>query len=68
MAISGNTLGGTDTGDFSETSTCGSSRTAMVQSQPALTFKPAAAVARRVTLNIKGGVGTQSVQLSGTGK
>src|ERR1022692_193191 len=47
MGVRRKPLGGTDAGDFSETSTCGSSRTAMVQSQPAWTFKPAATGARR---------------------
>jgi len=68
LAISSITLGGTNPRDFSETSKCGSSRKAGWDCTITVTFKPTASGARTATLNIKDAVGTQTVQLSGTGK
>jgi len=68
LPISGITLGGTDPGDFSEKSTCGSSRKAGWDCTITVTFTPTATGARSATLNIKDAVGTQVVQLGGTGK
>jgi hypothetical protein len=68
LAISSITLGGTDPGDFSAKSTCGSSRKAGWDCTITVTFTPKATGARNATLNIKDAVGTQTVQLSGTGK
>ena len=68
LAISSITLGGTDPGDFSASSNCGSSRKAGWDCTISVTFKPTATGARTATLNIKDAVGTQTVQLSGTGK
>src|SRR5579863_300095 len=68
LAISSITIGGTDPGDFSAKSTCGSSRKAGWDCTITVTFTPTATGARSATLNIKDAVGTQTVQLSGTGK
>jgi hypothetical protein len=68
LAISSVTLGGTDPGDFSEKSTCGSSRKAGWDCTITVTFLPTATGARTATLSIKDTVGTQTVELSGTGK
>jgi hypothetical protein len=68
LAISSITLGGTDPGDFSEKSTCGSSRKAGWDCTITVTLIPKATGARTATLNIKDAVGAQTVQLSGTGK
>jgi len=55
-------------GDFSAKSTCGSSRKAGWDCTITVTFDPTATGARSATLNIKDAVGTQTVQLAGTGK
>ncbi len=68
LAISGITLGGADAGDFSESSKCSTSRKAGWDCTITVTFKPTVTGARSATLNIKDAVGTQIVQLSGTGK
>ena len=68
LAITSVTLGGTDPGDFSAKSTCGTSRKAGWDCTITVTFTPAATGARSATLKIKDAVGTQTVQLSGTGK
>jgi hypothetical protein len=68
VAISSVALGGADAGDFSEESTCGTSRKAGWDRTITVTFKRTATVARTATLNIEDAVGTQTVQLSGTGK
>jgi adhesin/invasin len=68
LAINSLTIGGTDAGDFSETSNCGSSRKAGWDCTITVTFKPTATGARSATLSIKDGAGTQTLQLSGTGK
>ena len=68
LAISSVTVGGTNAGDFSAQSACGSSRKAGWDCTITVTFKPTATGARTATLSIKDAVGTQSVQLNGTGK
>jgi hypothetical protein len=68
LAIRSITVGGTDPGDFSETSPCGTSRKAGWDCTIPVTFKLTATGARTATLNIKDAVGPQTVQLSGTGK
>ena len=68
LTITSITLGGTDPGDFSAKSACGSSRKAGWDCTITVTFTPTVTGARTATLNIKDAVGTQTVQLSGTGK
>jgi len=68
LSITSYTLGGTDRGDFTEKSACGTSRKAGWDCTITVTFTPAATGARSATLSIKDAVGTQTVQLSGTGK
>jgi hypothetical protein len=68
LAITSFTLGGTDPGDFTEKSTCGTSRKAGWDCTITVTFTPTATGARAATLSIKDAVGTQTVKLSGTGK
>jgi hypothetical protein len=68
LAITSVTLGGTDVGDFSAKSTCGTSRKAGWDCTITVDFKPTATGARSATLSIKDGAGTQTVQLAGTGK
>jgi len=62
------TLGGTDPGDFSETSNCGTSRKAKAECTITVTFTPIVTGARTATLSIVDAVGTQVVQLNGTGQ
>jgi hypothetical protein len=68
LSITSYTLGGTDPGDFTEKSTCGTSRKAGWDCTITVTFTPTATGARSATLSIKDAAGTQTVQLSGTGK
>ncbi len=68
LGISSITLGGTDPGDFSAKSTCGTSRKPGWDCTITVTFDPTITGARSATLNIKDAVGTQTVQLAGTGK
>jgi hypothetical protein len=68
LAISSVTLGGTDPGDFTAKSACGTSRKAGWDCTITVTFTPTVTGARTATLNIKDAVGTQTVQLNGTGK
>jgi len=68
LTINSVTVGGTDAGDFTAKSACGSSRKAGWDCTITVTFKPTATGARTATLNVKDAVGTQVVQLSGTGK
>src|SRR6202021_2657317 len=53
LAITSVTLGGTDPGDFSAKSTCGTSRKAGWDCTITVTFTPAATGARSATLKIK---------------
>ncbi len=68
LAITSITLGGTDPGDFTEASNCGTGRKAGWDCTITVTFTPTATGARSATLNIKDAAGTQTVQLNGTGK
>ena len=68
LTINSITLGGADPGDFSETSNCGKSLKADFECTIKVTFTPMATGQRTATLNIKDSVGTQVVQLSGTGQ
>jgi hypothetical protein len=68
LPITSITLGGTDAGDFSETSNCGTSRKAGWDCTITVTFTPTVTGARTATLSILDAVGTQTVQLNGTGK
>lgn len=68
LSITSITVGGANAGDFSEKSTCGTSRKPGWDCTITVTFTPTVTGARTATLNIKDAVGTQTVQLSGTGK
>ncbi len=68
LSITSITLGGTDPGDFSETSNCGISRKAHWDCTITVSFTPTVTGARSATLSIVDAVGTQTVQLNGTGK
>jgi hypothetical protein len=68
LAITSITLGGTDPGDFTETSNCGTSRKAKATCTITVTFIPTVTGVRSATLSIVDAVGTQVVQLNGTGK
>jgi len=68
LKINGITLGGTDPGDFSETSNCGKALKAGFECGIKVKFTPTTTGQRTATLNIKDSVGTQVVQLSGTGQ
>jgi hypothetical protein len=68
LSITSITLGGTDPGDFTEKSTCGTSRKAGWDCTITVTFQPTVTGARSATLSIVDGAGTQTVQLNGTGK
>jgi len=63
LKISSITLGGTDPGDFSAKSNCGTSRRPGADCTITVTAKPTAAGAQTATLSIKDGLGTQVVQL-----
>jgi hypothetical protein len=68
LAINSVTLGGANAGDFTAKSACGSSRKAGWDCTITVTFLPTVTGARSATLSIKDAIGTQTVQLSGTGK
>jgi hypothetical protein len=68
LAFSSATLGGTDPGDFSVKSACGSSVLPGAHCLVTVTFKPTATGKRSATLSIKDGVGTQTVALAGDGE
>jgi len=63
LAISSITLGGTDPGDFSTESNCGSSLLPGADCTITVTATPTAAGAQTATLLINDGVGTQTAQL-----
>jgi hypothetical protein len=67
LPITGITLGGTNAGDFTETSNCGTTRRAGWDCTITVAFTPTATGARSATLSIQDAVGTQTVQLIGTG-
>ncbi len=68
LTITSIALGGTDPGDFTETSNCGTSRKAKAECTITVTFTPTVTGTRSATLTITDAVGTQTVQLNGTGK
>jgi hypothetical protein len=68
LAIDKITVAGTDPGDFPAKSACGSSVKGGWECTITVTFTPQATGARTATLNITDAEGTQTVQLSGTGK
>jgi FG-GAP-like repeat/Abnormal spindle-like microcephaly-assoc'd, ASPM-SPD-2-Hydin len=68
LAITSIALGSTDPGDFSETSNCGTSRKARADCTITVTFTPTVTGSRTATLSIVDAVGTQTVQLNGTGQ
>ena len=68
LAINSVTVGGADPTDFAAKSACKASLNAGFECTISVTFKPTATGARTATLNIKDSAGTQTVQLSGTGK
>lgn len=63
LTISSITVGGTDPGDFSAKSTCGTSRLPGHDCTITVTAKPTVLGAQTATLAIKDGAGTQTVQL-----
>jgi hypothetical protein len=63
MTISSVTVGGTDPGDFTEKSTCGSVLKAGWECTITVTAKPTVLGAQTATLSIKDEVGAQTVQL-----
>jgi hypothetical protein len=68
LTITSIALGGTDSGDFTETNNCTTGRKAGGTCTITVTFDPTVTGARTATLSIVDGVGTQTVQLNGTGK
>ncbi len=68
LSIKSVTLGGANPGDFADTSGCGTGRKAGAECTIRVTFTPTATGVRTATLNITDSVGTQVVQLNGTGK
>jgi hypothetical protein len=68
LSVTSFTLGGTNPGDFSETNTCKTSLQAGWECTITVKFTPTVTGARSATLTIKDGAGSQTVQLSGTGK
>jgi phospholipase C len=69
LTISSITLNGTNTSDFSQTNTCGSSLAPGLSCTVTVTFKPTASGSRKATLGINdnGGASPQTVALTGTG-
>ena len=68
LAITSITVGGTNASDFTETNNCGVNRKPGWDCTITVTFDPTATGARTGTLSIVDAVGTQTVQLNGTGK
>ena len=69
LSITGIAITGTNTGDFAQTHTCGTSLAAGASCSINVTFKPTASGTRTATLSISdnGGGSPQSVPLTGTG-
>lgn len=69
LAISSIGFTGTDSGDFAQTNTCGTSVAAGGSCTISVTFAPAASGSRSATLNVTDNAGNspQTVSLSGTG-
>jgi len=68
LAITSITVGGTNSGDFTETNNCGISRKPGWDCTVTVTFDPTATGARTASLSIVDAACTQTVQLNGTGK
>ena len=68
LKINSVTVGGADPGDFPAKSACKSSLNSGFECTISVTFKPTATGTRTATLNINDSAGTQTAQLSGTGK
>ena len=68
LDITSVTVSGTDPGDFPAKSACKSTLKAGWDCTITVTFTPTATGTRTAALNIKDGAGTQTVQLTGTGK
>ena len=68
LKITSISVGGTNASDFSETNNCGTGRKAGWDCTITVNFTPAATGSRTATLSIVDAVGTQTVQLNGTGK
>ena len=70
LSITSITFTGTDTGDFAQTNTCGSSVASKGKCTISVTFTPEATGTRTATLNINDSANNspQTVSLSGTGK
>ncbi|MFZ3341715.1 MAG: FG-GAP-like repeat-containing protein [Terriglobales bacterium] len=61
-------VGGADPGDFPATSNCNSTEGAGADCTITVTFKPSQTGARSATISVQDNLGTQTVQLGGTGK
>ena len=69
MGVTSFTLGGTDPGDYTAKSNCGTSLLPGAYCTITVTFKPTVVGgARTATLSIKDAIGTQTVSLTGTGE
>lgn len=68
LTFTGYKWGGADPGDFRATSNCKSTMKAGWECTVNVTFTPAATGTRTATLSIHDSVGTQVIQLAGTGK
>jgi len=68
LSITSVTLGGTDPGDFSDTSGCKSTLLPGADCTISITFKPTQTGSRTASLTISDSAGTKTVALSGTGK
>jgi hypothetical protein len=69
LTITGISIAGADSGDFTQTHTCGSSVAAGKSCTISVTFKPSASGSRKAALSIgdNGGGSPQKVALAGTG-
>jgi sugar lactone lactonase YvrE len=67
LNITSLTIIGANPGDFTQTSTCGTTLAAGATCSVSLVFKPTAAGARAATLSVATSVGTPTAALSGTG-
>jgi hypothetical protein len=68
LAITSVTMEGADPGDFPFKSACKSTLSAEAYCTISITFKPGATGSRTAALLITDSVGTQTVQITGTGK
>src|SRR5437667_3202605 len=67
VSITGISIGGTNSGDFAQTHTCGASLAAATACTISVTFKPTATGTRAATLSVADSAGTQTANLTGTG-